>query len=66
MYILLAVTFGFTLMIAEIAIGRKIRQSAAGAFASLNKKWNFLGKLTSILPMIILPNYCVIGGWVVK
>lgn len=65
-YIFLAVTFGFTLMIAEVAIGRKTRQSAAGAFASLNKKWSFLGKLTSVIPMIILPYYCVIGGWVVK
>lgn len=65
-YIFLAVTFGFTLMIAEVAIGRKTRQSAAGAYASLHKKWGFLGKLTSIIPMIILPYYCVIGGWVVK
>lgn len=65
-YIFLAVTFGFALMIAEVAIGRKTRLSAVGAYGSLNQKWGFLGKLTSIIPMIILPYYCVIGGWVVK
>lgn len=61
-----AVTFGFTLMIAEIALGRRTGLSAIGAFRSLNKKFSFLGWLTSIVPMIILPYYCVIGGWVVK
>lgn len=65
-YIILAVTFGFTLMMAEIAIGRKTGKSAIEAYGMLNKKWGFLGKLTSIVPMIILPYYCVIGGWVIK
>ena len=62
-YIILAVTFGFTLMVAEIAIGRKTRLSPVGA---LNAKWGFLGWMASIVPMIILPYYCVIGGWVIK
>lgn len=65
-YIILAVTFGFTLMMAEIAIGRKTGKSAIEAYGTLNKKWGFVGKLTAIVPMIILPYYCVIGGWVVK
>lgn len=65
-YILLAVTFGFALMTAEIAIGRKTRLSAVKAFGSLNPKWSFLGVLSSAVPMIILPYYCVIGGWVIK
>ncbi len=65
-YIILTVTFGFTLMLAEISIGRKTGQSAINAYGVLNKKWGFLGKLTSIVPMIILPYYCVIGGWVLK
>ncbi len=65
-YVFLAVTFGFTLMVTEIAIGRKTRLSAAGAYAALHPKWGFLGKLTSLIPMIILPYYCVIGGWVMK
>lgn len=65
-YLILAVTFGFTLMITEIAIGRKTKKSALYAFSSLHKKYSFLGIIASLVPMIILPYYCVIGGWVVK
>lgn len=65
-YLILAVTFGFALMCAEIAIGRKTGQSAVNAFGVLNKKYNFIGILASLVPMLILPYYCVIGGWVTK
>lgn len=65
-YILLAVTFGFTLMCAEIALGRKTGKSAIGAFKDLNKKYAFVGVIASIIPAIILPYYSVIGGWVTK
>ena len=65
-YILLAVTFGFALMVAEIAIGRKTKLSAVSAFAALNSKFSFLGYLAALVPMIILPYYSVIGGWVTK
>ncbi len=65
-YIILAVTFGFALMCAEIAIGRKTGQSAIGAFKALNKRFSFIGILASVVPMIILPYYSVIGGWVTK
>ena len=65
-YLILAVSFGFALMCAEIALGRKTGQSAIGAFASLNKKFKFLGVMASIVPMLILPYYSVIGGWVIK
>ncbi len=65
-YIILAVTFGFALMMAEIALGRKTGLSAVGAFGALSKKYKFIGYLASLVPMIILPYYCVIGGWVTK
>ncbi len=65
-YILLAVSFGFALMIAEIAIGRKTGLSAIGAFKSLNKKYAFVGYIAAAIPVIILPYYSVIGGWVTK
>lgn len=65
-YILLAVTFGFTLMITELAIGRKTGKSVVGAFTSLDKRFSFLGYLAAIVPIIIFPYYCVIGGWVIK
>ena len=53
-------------MIAEIALGRKTGLSAIGAFRSLDKRYNFLGILAVIVPVIIFPYYSVIGGWVVK
>ena len=65
-YLILVVTFGFTLMVTEIAIGRKTGLSALHAFKALNKKSHIIGVLASIVPIIILPYYCVIGGWVVK
>ncbi len=65
-YFLLVITFGFSLMVAEIAIGRKTGKSAIGAFASFGKKHTYIGVLASIVPAIILPYYSVIGGWVTK
>lgn len=65
-YLILAVTFGFTLMLAEIAIGRKTGLSAIGAFKKLDKRFGFLGVLCSFIPIIIFPYYSVIGGWVIK
>lgn len=65
-YIVLAITFGFSLMVAEIALGRKTGVSAIGAFSKLNKKFSFLGWMAAIVPAIILPYYSVIGGWVTK
>ena len=65
-YLILAVTFGFALMTAEIALGRKTGLSAIGAFKSLDKRFGFLGVLASIVPIIIFPYYSVIGGWVIK
>ena len=65
-YIILAVSFGFSLMAAEIALGRKTGLSAIGAFRVLDKRFSFVGYLAAIVPAIILPYYSVIGGWVTK
>lgn len=65
-YIILAVTFGFSLMIAEISIGRKTGKSTIIAYKKMNPKFSFLGYIASLVPIIIFPYYCVIGGWVVK
>ena len=65
-YIILTVTFGFTLMITEISIGRRTGKSVIGAYADINKKFKPLGWLAAAVPAIILPYYCVIGGWVMK
>lgn len=65
-YLILAITFGFALMCAEIAIGRKTGVSAIGAYKKLDKRFSFIGLLAAIVPMIILPYYSVIGGWIIK
>ena len=65
-YLILAVTLGFTLMITEVALGRNTRLSAIGAFKKLDKRFGFVGYLACAVPFIITPYYCVIGGWVIK
>ena len=65
-YLVLALTFGFALLTTEIAIGRKTKQSPLTAYSRLHKKFGWVGALASLIPAIILPYYCVIGGWVLK
>ena len=65
-YALLAVFFGIVLLMLEIGIGRKTGKSVIGAFPTLNQKFKWVGYLSIIAPLIIVPYYCVIGGWVVK
>ena len=65
-YILLAITFGFALMTAEIALGRKTGKSALGAYGALDRRFGFAGVIAVLIPAIILPYYSVIGGWVSK
>lgn len=65
-YIILALTFGFTLLTTEIAIGRKTRQSPLTAYGKIRKSWGKLGIVACLVPVIIMPYYCVIGGWVIK
>lgn len=65
-YIILALTFGFALLTTEIAIGRKTGQSPLTAYKLLHPKWGWIGTFASIIPVIILPYYCVIGGWILK
>lgn len=65
-YLILTLTFGFSLLMTEIAIGRKTKLSSVRAYKTLDKRFGFLGYLAAIVPVIILPYYCVIGGWVIK
>ena len=70
-YMILLVTFGFTMVMAEIGFGRKTRLSPVGAyrFFSKQKSHGFLslgGWINAIVPMLILPYYCLIGGWILK
>ena len=65
-YLVLVLTFGFTLLTTDVAIGRRTKQNALNAFATLNKKWKFLGYLTFLVPTLIMTYYSVIGGWITK
>ncbi len=65
-YLILAVTFGFSLLVLEIAIGRRTKNSSIEAYKILHNKFGFLGYLSALIPIIILPYYSVIGGWVIK
>ena len=68
-YILLALTFGYTMIVAESALGRMTRKSPVGAFKAFGKKagWlSFGGWINAIIPVLIVPYYSVIGCWVIK
>ncbi len=65
-YVILILTFGYTLMTAEIAIGRKTGVGPLQAYKKMHRHFGFLGWIATIVPMIIFPYYCVIGGWIVE
>ncbi|MCR5301277.1 MAG: sodium-dependent transporter [Lachnospiraceae bacterium] len=65
-YIILVVTFGFSLMVTEISLGRKTGSSVIGAYKNADRRFGFLGPVAALVPFIITPYYCVIGGWVLK
>lgn len=67
-YLLLMLTFGYTMIIAESAIGRMTRKSPVGAYTHFGKDWMFKagGWINAIIPILIVPYYSVIGGWVCK
>ena len=67
-YILLAMTFGYTMIVAETSIGRMTGKSPVGAFKAFgNSGWlRFGGWINAVIPILIVPYYSVIGGWVIK
>lgn len=65
-YLILTVSFGFSLMLAEIAIGRKTSGSCLVAFGRIDKRFKFAGVISAIVPALIMPYYSLIGGWIIK
>ena len=65
-YFALAFTFGISLLLLEIALGRHTKLSCIGDFGVLGSKFKFVGVLAALVPFIITPYYCIIGGWVIK
>ena len=65
-YLILALTFGFTLLVTEISIGRKTGQSPLTAYKAIHTKLKWVGPIACLIPTLILPYYSAIGGWVLK
>ena len=65
-YFILVLTFGFTLLTSDIAIGRRTQKSAICAYEQMRPKWKGLGILTFLVPVLIMTYYAVIGGWITK
>lgn len=65
-YIILAFTFGYTMIVAETALGRTARKSPVGAFAAVGARRSFGGWIDAVVPILIVPYYSVIGGWVIR
>lgn len=67
-YVILALTFGYTMIMAETALGRMTKKSPVGAFGAFGHTWTFRfgGWINAIIPMLIVPYYSTIGGWVIK
>lgn len=67
-YIILALTFGYTMITAETALGRMTQKSPVGAYKSFGKSklLSAGGWINAVIPILIVPYYSVIGGWVIK
>ena len=65
MYLFFCFILCFPVIVSEIAIGRKTKKNAIGAFNKLNhRKWNFIGKMGVLCGVLILSFYTVVAGWV--
>lgn len=67
-YLILTVTFGYVLIVSETALGRMTQKSPIGAFKSFGQGiWYKIGGwINAVIPILIVPYYSVIGGWVIK
>lgn len=67
-YLILTVSFGYVLIVSETALGRMTQKSPIGVFKSFGQGiWYKIGGwINAIIPILIVPYYSVIGGWVIK
>ncbi len=65
-YIILALTFGYTMIMSETALGRMTGKSPVGAFTHFSRRIAVRtgGWINAVIPILIVPYYSVIGGWV--
>jgi neurotransmitter:Na+ symporter, NSS family len=62
-YLVALFTAGIPLLILEFAMGHKIRSSAPGVFAKLNKKYEAIGWFQTLIAFFITTYYVVIIAW---
>ena len=65
-YLGLVLLIGFTLMMAELVIGRNTQLSPVGAYRKLKEKWAWVGAIGVLASFLIVTYYSVIGGWIIK
>ncbi|WP_053957608.1 sodium-dependent transporter [Inediibacterium massiliense] len=65
-YFIILFLVGFTLMLAEITLGRATQLNAIGAYRKIRKSWAWVGSLGVVAAFLILSFYSVIGGWVIN
>ena len=65
-YVVLILVVGFSLMIAEFAIGRSAAKNVVDAFGARKKGWGVVGVIGCVASFVIVSYYCVIGGWIMR
>ncbi|HPI97818.1 MAG TPA: sodium-dependent transporter, partial [Synergistales bacterium] len=67
LYVAIVFIIGYSVMMAEISVGRKAELNAVGSFRKVaGGPWVLLGWMGVACGFIILSYYCVIGGWTIK
>lgn len=66
MYMIATALLGFTVMMAELALGRRTQKNTIGAFRTIDKKWSLAGGIGIVTAFVIMSYYSVVGGWVMK
>ncbi len=65
MYLLVTAFIGFTFLLIEMGLGKKMRSDPVGTMRAINPKFTFIGALGVFTPCIIVPYYSVVGSWIV-
>lgn len=65
-YLLLAIFVGFTIMMAELSLGRKTGTGPIGAYHAISRRFKWLGWLAIFAPFVIMSFYSVLGGYCIE
>ena len=65
-YLLLAIFVGFSIMMAELAMGRRTGKGTIGAYKELTSRFKWVGWLAVFAPFVIMSFYSVLGGYCIE